>query len=121
MEDKRFSFDLMPQLLVSISERLDSIAAKVDHLTLHRHESEKDEWLNLKGLCNYLPSHPAQQTVYGWTSTHLIPFHKRGKNISFRRSEIDEWLAQGRKKSQQDLQREAEEFVNQKKNKGGVQ
>ena len=111
----RITFDEMPQILASIAEKLELISAKVDHLTLPRQESEKDEWLNVKELCNYLPSHPAEQTIYGWTSTHFVPYHKRGKNIAFRKSEIDEWLAQGRIKSQQDLQREAEEFINRKK------
>ncbi len=91
MQEQRFSFDAMPQMLVAIAEKLDAIEAKVDHLTLPQKE-QKDEWFNLKGLCDYLPSHPAEQTVYGWTSTNFIPFHKRGKSIAFLKSEIDQWL-----------------------------
>ncbi len=45
---------------------------------------------------------------------YFIPFHKQGKSISFLKSEIDEWLCQGKKKSLLDLQHEAEEFVNRK-------
>ena len=119
MTDTRIPFDDMPEMLATIAERLMSIEDKVKHLTLPQQE-EKDEWFNIKGLRDYLPSHPAEQTVYGWTSSHFIPFHKRGKSIAFRKSEIDLWLAQGKKKSLQDIQREAEDFVSHKRKKGGL-
>lgn len=117
VSENRISFDAVPEMLASIAKRLEVIEAKVDHLMQPLAPEVKDEWLNLKELCRYLPSHPAEQTVYGWTSTHFIPFHKQGKNIAFRKSEIDEWLCQGKKKSQLDLQREAADFVNRKNNK----
>ena len=77
MTESRISFDAMPQMLADIAEKLMSIEAKVDNLTVPLQDVGKDEWFNLKGLCDYLPSHPAEQTVYGWTSTHFIPFHKK--------------------------------------------
>lgn len=120
MAEQVVSFDSMPQMMAVIIQKLESLEAKVDHLTLPKQE-EEDEWFNVKGLCNYLPNHPAEQTVYGWTSNHFIPFHKKGKNIAFRKSEIDTWLYQGMKKSFHDIQREAEEFVNNKRKKGGWQ
>lgn len=117
MQNERISFDAMPEMLAAIAQKLESIETKVDNLTIPSNNEEKDEWFNLKGLCDYLPSHPAEQTVYGWTSTHFIPFHKKGKSIAFRKSEIDQWLQQGRRKSQEDLMLEASQFINRKKNK----
>lgn len=117
MTVSRISFDAMPQMLADIAEKLMSIEAKVDNLTVPQQDVEKDEWFNVKGLCDYLPSHPAEQTVYGWTSTHFIPFHKKGKSIAFRKSEIDQWLQQGRRKSKEELLQEASQFINRKKNK----
>ena len=94
MQNERISFDAMPEMLAAIAQKLESID---------------------KGLCDYLPSHPAEQTVYGWTSTHFIPFHKKGKSIAFRKSEIDQWLQQSHRKSKSDLMLEASQFVNKKK------
>lgn len=119
MINSRITFDEMPEMLATIAERLKAIEAKVDHLAIPKHEVDKDEWFNLKDLCDYLPSHPAEQTVYGWTSSNFIPFHKKGKSIAFRKSEIDQWLAQGKKKSLQDIKRESEDYVNHKRKKGG--
>ena len=115
MNESRISFDAMPEMLAAIAQKLESIESKVDNLTIPSNKEEKDEWFNLKGLCDYLPSHPAEQTVYGWTSTHFIPFHKKGKSIAFRKSEIDQWLQQSHRKSKSDLMLEASQFVNKKK------
>lgn len=116
MIDTRITFDEMPEMLANIAERLISIEIKVNRLTLPKQEV-KDEWFNVQRLREYLPSHPAEQTIYGWTSTHFIPFHKRGKNIAFLKSEIDQWLQQGHRKSKADLMQEASQFISRKKDK----
>lgn len=116
---EKISFDAMPSLLATIVQKLEALEEKVDRLSLSQQSEEKDEWFNLKELCKYLPSHPAEQTVYGWTSNNHIPYHKRGKSIAFRKSEIDDWLGQGKKNSLQDIQREAEMYIKQKRVKGG--
>ena len=43
---------------------------------------------------------------------HLISYHKKGKSIVFLKSEIDEWLRNGKRKSMGDLEKEAQAFVN---------
>ena len=74
--------------------------------------------MNLKELCEYLPSHPGGTDRFtGWTSCHQIPFHKRGKRIMFLKSEIDAWLHDGKRKSQKELAEEAAQFINAKRNR----
>ena len=50
-----------------------------------------------------------------WTSCHQIPFHKKGKRIMFLKSEIDDWLHDGKMKSQKELEYEAEKFIKPKR------
>lgn len=110
-----FTFETMPQALKYIVEKLDALEKKVDVLQGEKNEL-KNEWMNVKELCAYLPSHPAEQTVYGWTSGHQIPFHKKGKGIMFRTSEIENWLSSGEtRKSERELEAEAEVFINSKR------
>ncbi len=45
----------------------------------------------------------AKQTLYGFTSSRAIPFIKRAKRLLFLKSDLDEWLAQGRKPSADQL------------------
>lgn len=104
------TFDAMPQMMANILEKLESLEQKFDALQSNNNV-ESDVWFSLQDLCNYLPNHPAEQTVYGWTSNRTIPFHKNGKCIIFRKSEIDNWLMQTSRKSVNDIYDEAHAYV----------
>lgn len=104
------TFDAMPQMMVCILEKLDTLEKKIENLQAVS-PKEEDVWFSVKDLCEYLPNHPAEQTVYGWTSKHLIPFYKNGKCITFRKSEIDEWRIKDARKSVSDMQAEALAYV----------
>ena len=108
----------MPAALTLILSRLDALDKRLSDMTHFSTESEKVEWLNVAELCKYLPSHPREQTVYSWTCSRKIPFHKKGRSIMFDKKEIDAWLLESRHiKSESDLAREALEFINSKKTK----
>ena len=84
------TFEKLPEAISEINQKLDVL------LTLQKNkEPESDRLFNLNQLMDYLPEKPKRQTVYGWVSTHSIPFEKHGR-LYFRKSEIDEWLNNGR-------------------------
>lgn len=115
MEHKIYSFNDVPEMLGIILTKLNELGVKVDAMGISS-QAEQPVWFNVPALIDYLPSHPAEQTVYGWTSARKIPFHKKGKNILFLKSEIDEWLHQGtRMKSERELELEAELYVRNKR------
>ena len=62
-----------------------------------------DQWFNLTQLCEYLPDKPAKATVYGWVNKKSIPHHKKSKALSFLRSEIDSWLMDGRRYTEEEI------------------
>ena len=117
MEDKNITFEDLPKAMSWMMDKLNKLDSKIDGLNNIPQIRPADQWMNLKELCEYLPSHPAEQTVYGWTSCHQIPFHKRGKRIMFLKSEIDAWLHDGKRKSQKELAEEAAQFINAKRNR----
>lgn len=82
-------------------EQLIRAAVRAELNTQKKDTEDTDRWLSIDELIKYLPDHPAKQTIYGWTSNHEIPFHKRAgqKAIYFLKSEIDAWLLKGRKKT----------------------
>ena len=80
-------------------------------------QTEPDRWFNLPGLCDYHPDKPSKPTVYGWVNNGIIPVHKGGKKLRFLKSEIDDWLKQGRKKTLAETASEADTYL---KNKGGI-
>ena len=109
----------MPQALNYLISKVESLEEMVNELSNQKDVPEQPEWMDIDGLRQYIPSHPAKQTIYGWVNDKLIPYYKTSKKLTFKKSEIDEWLHQGRRKSSEDLMREAGEFIIQKKVKGG--
>ena len=109
----------MPQALNYLISKVESLEEMVNELNIKKDVLVQPEWMDIDELRQYLPSHPAKQTIYGWVNDKLIPYYKASKKLTFKKSEIDEWLHQGRRKSSEDLMREAGEFINQKKVKGG--
>ena len=76
--------------------------------------TEADRWLDLNDLCLYHPDKPSKPTVYGWVNAGKIPVHKGSKKLRFLKSEIDNWLRQGRKKTFAETIKEAEQYLNRK-------
>jgi len=84
-------------------------------LTVHKQlpQQQADQWFDLNELCNYLPDKPAKATAYGWVHSSSIPCHKgQGqKKLRFLKSEIDNWLRQGRKKTLAETASEADAYL----------
>ena len=102
-----------------IFNRLD----KIESMLLNIEQNGKtilpaDQWFDLNGLIQYLPSHPKAQTVYEWVHKRVIPFHKspETKMLTFLKSEVDQWLKSGRRKTQHEKTTLANNYLN-KKNK----
>jgi hypothetical protein len=87
------SFESMPQLLYDLNQKVESLLK----LQKNPQATETDELFSIQQLQNYLPERPALQTIYGWVNIRIIPYQKHGKRLYFRKSEIDQWLRDGRK------------------------
>jgi excisionase family DNA binding protein len=95
--------DIVTISVKQLEELLDSkIQVILDAVAPNKSKPSEDQWFDLNGLIQYLPSHPKAQTVYDWVHHRLIPFHKPEgtKTLKFLKSEIDEWLKTGRRKTQ---------------------
>ncbi len=102
-------FEDMPRALAYLIEKVEGLDRKLESLN-ETSAPRQAEWMGIKELCAYLPTRPAAQTVYGWTSAHMIPFHKKGKHIMFMKSEIDKWLIGEQLKSIREIEADAEAF-----------
>lgn len=74
MTEKNITFEDLPKAMTWMMDKLNELTSKVDSINNQSAQPQTDQWMNLKELCEYLPNHPAEQTVYGWTSCHQIPF-----------------------------------------------
>lgn len=108
------TFDELPKAVVQLYNKLEQI----ETLLLKQGEIKpppEDQWFSLEELRNYLPNKPATQTIYGWVHKCKIPVHKQGKPLSFLKSEIDEWLKQGKKKTLAEISAETDTYLRKQK------
>ena len=104
-------------LLQSFPQLCEDMAFIKRHLLERSNENqtETERWFNIDELCEYLPDKPAKATVYGYVHSLSIPFHKTTKRLRFLKSEIDNWLKQGRKKTLAEITGEADRYLIKKR------
>nr|WP_295877368.1 helix-turn-helix domain-containing protein [uncultured Chitinophaga sp.] len=60
----------------------------------------------------------AKPTIYGLVGQSKIPCMKRGKRLYFSRQELTTWIKSGRKKTAQDIEAEADNYLSGKRKRG---
>lgn len=90
---QKLTLEEIPASIVELHRKVDLLLMQ----SQSKQESEQDRYLNIMELIDYLPENPARQTIYGWVNLRCVPYEKHGKRLYFRKSDIDSWLANGRK------------------------
>ncbi len=111
---KNLTQDLTLETLPKAFTHLTNEVSEIKRLLLEKSNeqpTETDQWFDLNELCNYHPDKPSKPTVYGWVHFGTIPCHKGGKKLRFFKSEIDEWLKQGKKKTFAETASEADLYL----------
>ncbi len=112
--EKHLSFNDLPEAMAYLISKVERLEKLIENPSDTRRE-ETEQWLSIKQLCDYHPDHPARATVYGWVQQSLIPHYKTGKKLSFKKSEIDDWLNKGRQLTDEELQEEAINHINKRR------
>lgn len=60
----------------------------------------------------------AKPTIYGLVGQSKIPCMKQGKRLYFSRQELTAWIKSGRKKTAQDIEEEADNYLSGKRKRG---
>ena len=74
--------------------------------------------MSIKELSEYI--NLSVSTLYGLTSKRLIPCSKKGKRLYFRKDEILKWVNEGKRKTVEEIEKEAENYIIQKGKKRGI-
>jgi len=116
--EKIISFDQLPTAVNQLNDKLENI----EKLLLEKQEQsiseQSDQWFSLNNLISYDPAKRTKATWYSIVSRGEVPYHKNGKNLIFLKSEIDKWLKTGRRKSNAEIEAEAESYLLNSKRKG---
>ena len=109
------SFNDVPKALAYLVDKVD----RLESLLEKQHQAQVPEpaskWMDVKELQAYLPDHPAAPTIYGWIRNGLIPYYKKGKKLSFKRSEIEEWMNSARQQTDAEMEAAAQDYVTRKR------
>ena len=98
--ENNITFDKLPSAVQELNNRL----IKIEHLLNSKSDnSNTDKWFDINKLVEYLPYHPAKQTIYGLVGKRKIPYYKRGKLLIFSKNSIDSWLEDGRQETTEEI------------------
>lgn len=96
-----------------ILERLDRIEYLIRHNNEVKPKQEEqesgDKLMNVVALAEYLSLSPT--TIYSMTHRRDVPFYKKGKRLYFRQSDIDNWINEGRSKTNDEIEKEAMDYI----------
>ena len=110
--EERVTFDHLPKILSTLQKDVNELKNFIVH---NQVPDEPNEWMDVKGLAAYHPDHPSIRTVYDWIHYKRVPYHKDGKRVRFKRTEIDKWLLGGYHKTDDELLEDTVDILNAKR------
>ncbi|MCG2460388.1 helix-turn-helix domain-containing protein [Flavobacteriaceae bacterium F89] len=109
-----FTHDTLPQGVTMLFKEFNELKRLL--LKKQAEPTEQaDKWLGLDDLVKYDPAKRAKATWYSIVSRGKVPYHKNGKHLVFLQSEIDEWLRTGKRRSNAEIEAEAEAYLSNDK------
>ena len=108
------TFEQLPQTVKEISEKVNNI----ERLLLAKPENlqpETPDLLTIKQAADFITL--SVPTIYGLVHRAEIPVNKRGKRLYFSKQELTAWIKAGRKKTNDEISKEAESYLNKNKRK----
>jgi len=64
-------------------------------------QKTEDEIFNINQAAKFL--NLALPTIYGFTAKRAIPFYKRAKKLYFKKSDLEKWIMDGRRKTSSEI------------------
>lgn len=112
---EKVTFNDLPKAVTMLTKEF----RELKRLLIEKQEQAPTEqpkiWLDLNELIKFDPEKRTKPTWYSKISRNEVPHYKRGKKVYFLKSEIDEWLKQGKCKSNTQIEQEAEAYLSNNK------
>jgi excisionase family DNA binding protein len=106
------TFDSLPKAVTQLINKVDNL----ERLLMERAISDKpktDTIFDIGEAADYCRL--SKPTLYSLVSQRSIPFSKKGKRLYFSEMDLLDWIKQGRRKTQTELQEEAANYIVHKK------
>lgn len=113
---EKLTFENLPKAVTNLSREI----SEIKELLLKKQEQEptpqSEKFLTIQEAAALF--NLTVPTMYSKVSKGELPVMKRGKRLYFSRNELQEYLKNGRKKSNSEIEKEAEIYLANKKNAG---
>lgn len=109
-----YSFEKLPSIVAMLAEEIKALREELRQNNATP-KAKPDEMMDLKGLQDFHPEHPAAATIYKWVRNGMIPYYKTGKKLIFKRSEIEAWINDGRQMTDAEIEAEAIDYINRRR------
>lgn len=96
-----------------IMQRLDRIEKAIENLKTENAIVVESKAMNVSEVAKYLNTNIP--SIYGLTSRAEIPHYKIAKKLYFKKEEIDEWINSKKIKTNQDIEKEVDEYLRKRK------
>lgn len=102
-------------------EIIDTRLSRIENLLIElnalagAHESNPEIILSVQQTADLIRL--SVQTVYGYVSRNEIPYSKKGGRLYFLKSEIIEWIKEGRRMTHTEIKAQAHTYLKQRKRK----
>lgn len=103
----KYKLEDLPEVVEQLNDKIDKLLERTNQ---HQEAREEDELLTVDQCAEFL--HMSKHTIYGLRSKREIPSMKRGKMVYFRKSHLLEWLERGRNKTNDEIDQEADDYLN---------
>lgn len=74
-----------------------------------KYDKHTIEFLSVEETAKFL--NLSVTTIYGLTSKNQIPFIKKSKRLYFKKSELEDWLVKGRRKTMDEINQEVKNHI----------
>jgi len=103
-------FELISTRLQNIENLLRDINNCLEARTFN---SNEEQLMSIKEVANYL--NLSIPTIYGYTAKRYIPYAKRGNRLYFNKSEINQWILEGKQNTISEMDNMASNYLYQKR------
>ena len=110
-EQKSVSFDQLPEAVSYLIEKVDNL----ELIIKNQPKDSEDEFLTVEEASAFLTL--SLPTVYSKVSKKELPYMKQGKRLYFLKSDLIEYIKDGRVKTVSEVEAEADQFLTSKKRK----
>jgi excisionase family DNA binding protein len=103
------SFNDLPEAVAELTKKVDELYKIITNV---QPQETEDQFLTVKETAKFL--HLSVPTVYTKASRRELPYMKRTKRLYFAKSDLEDYLKDGRVKTVSEIEEEADQFLSSK-------